>query len=557
MGRYAFKLPDVGEGSAEAELVAWHVKPGDLIAEDQHIVDVMTEKATVEIPSPTAGKVLSVSGTPGEMLAVGSTILMVEIDGVGNADGELSEADDGGPSAPPAVEPPKAAQGVPTSTSSGNYVFRLPDVGEGSAEAELVAWHVKPGDLIREDQHIVDVMTEKATVEIPSPASGTVISVKGAPGEMLAVGSDILVLQVVGAGNVSADGISTPVPVPPASKPDLARVSAPQPENATKPAPSSAPEQKSASAQRSASQAAGKPGFASRTPGEKPIAPPAVRRRAWEEGVDLQFVSGTGPGGRITHADFDAYISTGGSNDGGAPASPRKRTSTEDIKVIGLRRVIATRMQDTKRRIPHFAYIEEVDVTDLEALRVALNVQHGKTRGKLTLLPFLAKAMVRALPDFPQINARFHDDDGFVRRYEGVHLGIATQTPTGLVVPVVQHAEVLTLWECAAEIVRLAAAARDGKATRDELSGSTISITSLGALGGLATTPVINYPEVAIVGVNKMIERPVVRDGQIVIRKIMNLSSSFDHRVVDGWDAAEFVQRIRALLETPATLFVD
>ena len=238
-------------------------------------------------------------------------------------------------------------------------------------------------------------------------------------------------------------------------------------------------------------------------------------------------------------------------------AGLQKKVGTEDIKVIGLRRTIAMRMQDAKRRIPHFSYIEEVDVTELEELRAKFNARWGKTRGKLTLLPFLAKAMINALPDYPQINARFHDDDGFVRRYEGVHLGIATQTPTGLVVPVIQHAEALTLWECATEIVRLAAAAREGKATRDELSGSTISITSLGVLGGVATTPVINYPEVAIVGVNKILERPMVQDGKIVIRKMMNLSSSFDHRVVDGWHAAEFVQQIRAQLETPAMLFVD
>lgn len=549
MGRYAFKLPDVGEGSAEAELVAWHVKPGDLITEDQHVVDVMTEKATVEIPAPAAGKVLSVRGEPGEMLAVGSTILVLEVEGPGNAD-----EDEAAPAAAPREVPAEAAaqaaatasDGAPAGTG-GNYVFKLPDVGEGTAEAEIVAWHVKPGDTVTEDQPIVDVMTDKATVEIPAPATGVVTWIKGSPGEMLAVGSDILVLRVEGAGNMADAATSSP---PPASAP--APKAAPSPAAS---APTAAPAQKTKPV--AAASGAAKPAFAARSPGEKPIASPAVRRRAWEAGIDLQFVPGTEPGGRISQADLDAYVESGGAIGRGGPAGPQPRTATEDIRVIGLRRTIATRMQDAKRRIPHFSYIEEIDVTDLETLRGALNAQHGKTRGKLTLLPFLAKAMIRALPDYPQINARFHDDDGFVRRYEGVHLGIATQTPTGLVVPVVHHAEALSLWECAAEIARLAAAAREGKATRDELSGSTISITSLGALGGLATTPVINYPEVAIVGVNKIIERPVVRDGQVAIRKIMNLSSSFDHRVVDGWDAAEFVQRIRALLETPATLFVD
>jgi 2-oxoisovalerate dehydrogenase E2 component (dihydrolipoyl transacylase) len=554
MGRYVFKLPDVGEGTAEAELVAWHIKPGDLIEEDQHIVDVMTDKATVEIPAPTPGKVVSVKGTPGEMLAVGSTILVLEVDGPGNSESESVEE----PATPKAMASaePKMAKPAPAKTADaplaaggGNYVFRLPDVGEGTAEAELVAWHIKPGDMVAEDQHIVDVMTDKATVEIPSPAAGKVISVKGTPGQMLAVGSDILVLQVEGPGNVGA----LPQPqAPPQSKP--AAEPAKPPSKAGSVSATHAP---AAAERKPAAQGASKPGFVTRTPGEKPIASPAVRRRAWETGIELQFVPGTGPGGRITQSDLDSFIASGASVGPAVATGLRQKEGTEDIKVIGLRRTIAMRMQDAKRRIPHFSYIEEVDVSELEELRAKLNAQWGKTRGKLTLLPFLAKAMINALPDYPQINARFHDDDGFVRRYEGVHLGIATQTPTGLVVPVVQHAEALSLWECAAEISRLAAAAREGKATRDELSGSTISITSLGVLGGVATTPVINYPEVAIVGVNKILERPMARDGEIVIRKMMNLSSSFDHRVVDGWDAAEFVQRIRTQLETPAMLFVD
>jgi len=557
MGHYVFKLPDVGEGTAEAELVAWHIKPGDLVKEDEPVVDVMTDKATVEIPAPATGKVVSVKGTPGEMLAVGSAILVLEVDGPGNAGTEDVELSATPPPAVPEQKVTKAASAAPAvindaslSTAGGNYVFKLPDVGEGTAEAELVAWHVKPGDMIAEDQHICDVMTDKATVEIPSPAAGKVISTKGTAGQMLAVGSEILVLQVEGPGNMGAtprqEAPSPPKPASPSAKPPPSKAASP----AVKPAPSAAE-------RRPAAQVASKPGFATRTPGEKPIASPAVRRRAWEAGVELQFVPGTGPGGRIIQSDLDSYIESGGSIGQGAGAGLQKKVGTEDIKVIGLRRTIAMRMQDAKRRIPHFSYIEEVDVTELEELRAKFNARWGKTRGKLTLLPFLAKAMINALQDYPQINARFHDDDGFVRRYEGVHLGIATQTPTGLVVPVVQHAEALTLWECATEIVRLAAAAREGKATRDELSGSTISITSLGVLGGVATTPVINYPEVAIVGVNKILERPMVQDGKIVIRKMMNLSSSFDHRVVDGWHAAEFVQQIRAQLETPAMLFVD
>jgi 2-oxoisovalerate dehydrogenase E2 component (dihydrolipoyl transacylase) len=448
----------------------------------------------------------------------------------------------------------------------GRYVFKLPDVGEGTAEAEIVAWHIKPGDSIAEDQPIVDVMTDKATVEIPAPAAGKVLSLKGTPGEMLSVGSAILVLEVEGPGNAETEDeiLILQVEGPgnigaPQQKASPRSEPAPEP---AEPAPSKAASVATEPARPSAerkptAQGASKPGFATRTPGEKPIASPAVRRRAFEAGVELQFVPGTGPAGRISQSDLDAYIASGGSLGKIVAAGLPKKPGTEDIKVIGLRRTIAMRMQDAKRRIPHFSYIEEVDVSELEELRAKVNVKWGKARGKLTLLPFLAKAMINALADYPQINARFHDDDGFVRRYEGVHLGIATQTSAGLVVPVIRHAEALTLWECATEIARLAAAAREGKATRDELSGSTISITSLGVLGGVATTPVINYPEVAIVGVNKILERPMVRDDKIVIRKMMNLSSSFDHRVVDGWHAAEFVQQIRAQLETPAMLFVD
>ena len=273
-------------------------------------------------------------------------------------------------------------------------------------------------------------------------------------------------------------------------------------------------------------------------------------------GIDLRRLHGSGPAGRIEHDDLDAYATGGGQ--AAAGASPYvERHGEQAIPVIGLRRKIAQKMQEAKRRIPHFSYVEEVDVTELEALRAKLNAIHGATRGKLTLLPFLARAMVLALRDFPQINARYDDDAGVVTRHEAVHLGVATQTDGGLMVPVLRHAEALDLWACAAGVARVAEGARTGKAARDELSGSTITITSLGALGGIVTTPVINHPEVAIVGVNRIIERPMLRSGQVVARQLMNLSSSFDHRVVDGMDAARFIQAVRALLETPALLFVE
>jgi 2-oxoisovalerate dehydrogenase E2 component (dihydrolipoyl transacylase) len=426
----------------------------------------------------------------------------------------------------------------------GRYVFRLPDVGEGIAEAELVGWHVHAGDAIAEDAPLVDVMTDKATVEIPSPRAGRVVSTLGEPGDKIRVGTELVVFEVEGEVQGGREQRAPPRPAP--AQPKQAASPPPpvvQPHARPEPPP---PEPTPAPA---APPGAG--------PRMKPLASPAVRQRAYELGVPLQFVPGTGPGGRVSHADLDAFAAAGGLNATLRHATAQRRRDVEEIRIIGLRRRIAERMQESKRRIPHYSYVEEVDVTALEDLRAGLNARHGSTRPRLTVLPFLARAIVQAVPRFPVVNALFDDEAGIVRRHGAAHVGIATQTPQGLVVPVLRHAETLDLWETAAEISRLSTAAREGKATRDELTGSTITITSLGALGGIVATPVINYPEVAIIGVNRIAERPVVREGQIVIRKMMNLSSSFDHRVVDGWDAAEFIQALKLLLEQPATLFID
>ena len=427
----------------------------------------------------------------------------------------------------------------------GVHVIKMPDIGEGIAEVELVGWHVQAGDVVVEDQALADVMTDKANVEIPSPVHGKVIALGGKVGDVLAVGAELIRLEVEGAGNVGA------------AVPAVARAASPAPAAAAPPvaapapAPTPAPKPPAPVAPPSAQAAPAK-----RAPGEKPIASPAVRRRAWELGIELQFVPGSGAAGRILHEDIDAYLDRRGAP-AGAGTRYVERHDEEQVQVIGLRRKIAQKMQEAKRRIPHFTYVEEIDVTELEVLRAELNERHGEARGRLTLLPLLARAVVLALHEHPRINARFDDDAGIVTRYGAVHLGIATQTDGGLMVPVVRHAEARDPWSTAAEIVRLAEAARSGKATREELTGSTLTITSLGPLGGIVTTPVINYPEVAIIGVGRIAERPVIRDGMVVARRLMNLSSSFDHRVVDGADGAHFVQAVRRLLECPALLFMD
>jgi 2-oxoisovalerate dehydrogenase E2 component (dihydrolipoyl transacylase) len=438
----------------------------------------------------------------------------------------------------------------------GRYVFKLPDVGEGVAEAEIVSWHVKVGATVAEDDPLVDVMTDKATVEIPAPKAGRVLATTGNPGDKVRVGAELVVIEVDGEGETPApEKPAVPKSVTPGSTAAAAKSSAPA---------ATAPKRSAPAASEPVEQPSEpppkrpEPSPATR-PGNKPLASPAVRRRAYELGIPLQFIRGTGPGGRISHSDLDGYIASGaGAAVAPAHASARaRRDGIEEIKIIGLRRRIAERMQESKRRIPHYSYVEELDVTALEELRGDLNARYAAKRPRLTLLPFLVAALAHSVPRFPQVNALFDDEAGIVRRHAALHVGIATQTAQGLMVPVLRHAEALDLWAVATEITRLAAAAREGKATREELTDSTITITSLGPIGGIVSTPVINHPEVAIIGVNRIVERPVVRGGAIAIRKMMNLSCSFDHRVVDGWDAAEFVQDLKALLERPALLFVE
>ena len=413
------------------------------------------------------------------------------------------------------------------------FIFKMPDLGEGTVEAEIVAWHTKPGDVVEEDQVIVEVMTDKAAVEVPAPVGGRVVSISGEPGDKVAVGSPLIVFELAP---------SDAIPAPPAGLDSAA------------PLP--------ASPMRASGASVAAPDSDQPQGHGRVKASPASRRRAREAGIDLSTIAGSGSGGRILPGDLTAVAGrapaaraapeTSGAASSGAPPLPE----TTEIKVIGVRRVIAERTASAKRDIPHFAYVEEVDVTALESLRQHLNSKLATASPSLTYLPLVVLALTRALESFPQCNVLYDAARGVLVRHRAVHVGIATQTLEGLKVPVVRNAHALSLWDLAADIRRVSERARSNKSTRDELSGSTITVTSLGKLGGIASTPIINAPEVAIIGLNKAIERPVVYQGAISVRRIMNLSSSFDHRFVDGYDAAAMIQALKELLEHPATIFI-
>jgi len=415
----------------------------------------------------------------------------------------------------------------------GMHVFKLPDIGEGVVEGEVVQWHVSVGDAVKEDDPIVDVMTDKAAVTIPSPVSGVISSLNGEAGDMIAVGSALVEFD-------SEDTLPAAGPVA-AAEPEVEAASEPEPEPETEPASEPDPE----------------PAPAPAAPSGRALASPALRRRAREAGIDIAQISGSGPSGRIRNADLDAFIAADGSVTRTEPAAQSaERTDVTEVKVVGLRRKIAEQMTISKTRIAHFSYFEEADVTELETLRRTLNASRDVTQPKLTYLPFIMLALSKIMPDHPECNAIYDDQAGVVMRHGAVHIGIATQTERGLYVPVVKHVEAMDAWQAAEEMQRVAGAARDGTASLDDLTGSTFTITSLGRDGGLGATPIINHPEVAILGVHKAREMPVVRDGQIVVRRIMNLSSSFDHRVVDGADGAALIQHLKRMLENPALIFM-
>jgi len=433
----------------------------------------------------------------------------------------------------------------------GNFVFILPDIGEGVVEGEIVQWHVSVGDSVAEDDPIVDVMTDKATVTIPSPVSGIVDSLSGGVGDMIAVGSTLLEINSEGSEiQVPIENESDKIELESGDSSDSAGITTSGLTGKDEPREYHKPE-------KVIPKKEPVPSAPVKNPSSRILASPAVRKRARESDVSLSEVRGSGPAGRIRHADLDAYIAAGGAVSGAPPISySTKRTEVTQVKVVGLRRKIAEQMALSKSRIPHFSYFEEVDITALESLRGILNTSRDDSQPKLTYLPFIMLALSKIMPEHPECNAHYDDGAGVVNRHGAINLGIATQTERGLYVPVVKNVETLDIWRAASEMQRVSGAARDGSASLDELSGSTFTITSLGREGGLGATPIINHPEVSILGVHKAREMPVVRNGQIVVRRIMNLSSAFDHRVVDGADGASLIQHLRRMLENPALIFM-
>jgi len=503
MGEYRYKLPDIGEGVVEAEITAWHVALGDTVEEDAPIADAMTDKATIELTAPVAGVIKMVACEEGDMLAVGADLVVFETEG----------------DAPPA-EDEKAEESSPKKATSSTvntqstYAFKLPDIGEGVVEAEITAWHVAVGDEVEEDAPVADAMTDKATIELTSPVAGKVIKVACAEGDTLAVGADLVVFNVDGDDNVNDDIEET-------ASSDITPLATAIVPSKPKPA-------------------------VTRPSRGKFLAAPAVRKAAKEKGLDLSLAKASGKDGEITHADLALLEKSFAQQDG-----------ETRIKVIGLRRVIAQRMQEAKRHIPHFTYVEEIDVTELEALRKRANEKKSEDKPKLTVLPFIIRALAKALEDWPQFNARYMDEQGYVSQFSDLNLGIAAQTDAGLIVPVLKKAHTLSIWQMAEEIARLAEGARTNKLTTDDLTGATTTLTSLGPLGGLVTTPVINRPEVAIFGPNKIRSKLVLEAGEITERLVMNFSVSCDHRVIDGYDAAKMMQDMRHALEDPLFMFLS
>ncbi len=539
MGTYRFKLPDIGEGVVEAEITAWHVAVGDTVEEDQPLADAMTDKATIELTSPVDGVITQVACEEGEMVAVGADLVVFETDadeGATDLSSRPSEAQsrdltEGKNAAEDAITSgPGSPSGVRDDSGLGTYDFKLPDIGEGVVEAEITAWHVAVGDVVDEDDPLADAMTDKATIELTSPVAGTVTEVAGEEGDTVAVGAVLVKFAVEGDASLS----SRPNEPAARAEPGPKAVS-----EQTKPESPSGPGSSRRSVRDDRQDKSG-----------KVLASPAVRKRARDAGLDLSAATPTGAEGNVTHADLDRLETAL------LPIEGETR-----IKVIGLRRKIAQSMEASKRTIAHFTYVDEIDVTELEAFRKRANAKSSEDKPKLTVLPFIIRALAATLQDWPQFNAHYRDGTdgqpgGFISQFADLNLGLATQTDTGLVVPVIQKAQTLTVWEMAAEIARLANGARENKLSPSDFQGATTTLTSLGPLGGIVTTPVVNKPEVAIFGPNKIRSKLELRDGEVVERQVMNFSVSADHRVIDGYDAAAMIQDLKTRLEDPVLLFL-
>ena len=551
MSRYVFKLPDLGEGTVSAEIVAWHVKPGDVVEEEAVIVEVMTDKASVEVPAPVSGRVLATSGAPGDVVAVGAELIVFETDvdaasppasAPAAAASAASTAARGGASASQRSGGAQSAGGTSASQGSGGAqpAGGAPaSRGSGSGGAQPAGAHAGQASASGASAAAGGAATAGPAAGQPAARAGSATSATGASTAATAAGSGSP------AGGSAGRGGGGSVAAASASSAGGARAGG----------------MWTGSAAGAARGHSGNGSGNGHAHAARVATSPAIRRRAHEAGVDLTQLAGSGPNGRILREDFEAFVSSrsGPKLVRSRPAELRSSSEpeTEEIKVIGIRRVIAQRMSDAKRNIPHFAYVEEIDVTELESLRRHLNSKLEKGSPSLTYLPFIVSALVRVLREFPQCNALYDSERNVIVRHRSVHMGVATQTPDGLKVPVVRDAQSLGLWDLAAEMRRVTEAARTNKATRDELSGSTITVTSLGKLGGIASTPIINAPEVSIIGINRAVERPMVYNGAITIRRMMNLSSSFDHRFVDGFDAAAMIQALKERIENPATIFID
>ncbi len=500
MAEYKFKMPDIGEGVVEAEITAWHVEVGARVNEDDPIADAMTDKATIELTSPVTGIVMSLGCEAGDMIAVGADLVVFDAESDDDTTDESEHSFD--PVETPAGESVK-----------GEYIFKMPDIGEGVVEAEITAWHVTDGQMVEEDDPVADAMTDKATIELTAPVSGKVLRRGCGEGDVIAVGADLVVFE--------SDMEEAPPSTPESPKKETPNLASSEKTKAVSSVPPSPARRKA-------------------------LASPAVRKRAKDAGIDIGALKATGKTGEVTHADLDLF-----------EKALEEQPGETRIKIIGMRRMIAERMQASKRHIPHFTYVEEIDVTELEALRGRLNEKRSVGRPKLTVLPFIIRAMISGIRKFPQVNSRYNEEQGFLSQFEPVHLGIAAQTDKGLMVPVLRNAESKSVWEISSEIARLAAGAKDGSLSKDELTGATTTLTSLGPLGGIVTTPVINRPEVAIFGPNKIRPKLVLENGEVKERFVMNFSISCDHRIIDGYDAASMMQHIKGLLEDPVFMFMN